>query len=388
MRTHDCHIVLNAHLLTAQTGYRSAGINGYIYHLLQALPDVDPAFTYTALMGDQAALQPRSQMRVRRTPWSTENPLRRVLWEQIMQPAALWRLHPDLVHALAFVAPVLNRVPTVVTVYDLSFVHYPGALPAARRLYLRLLTRHSCQRARRIIAISDSTARDLVATLGLASDKIDVAAPGVGEQFYPLPDAEIEAFRQRYELPERFLLFVGTLEPRKNLPMLLRAYAQLPASDRAAVHLILAGGKGWMYEDVFRTIEEEGLGDTVHLPGYVNADTLPLWYNAAEALVFPSLFEGFGLPILEAMACGTPVLVSNVSSLPEAAGDAGFCLPPDNESAWTDALAHTIHHSDWRENAGEKGHARASFFTWASTAAQTAASYRRALNLKQEALHV
>jgi glycosyltransferase involved in cell wall biosynthesis len=382
------HIGINAHLLSAQSGYRSAGISGYIYNVIQALPDADPTFTYTVFTGSQGQLEERARLAVRRTPWSTERPARRILWEQVMQPLALGRTRPDVQHALAFVAPVVNWIPSVVTVYDLSFVHYPDRLPAARRLYLRLFTRWSCRRARRVIAISHSTAHDLTATLGIPAERIDVAVPGIGDQFRPLPADRIADFRQRAGLPEHFLLFVGTLEPRKNLPVLLRAYAQLPAADRAATHLVLAGSKGWMYDDIFRTIEEFDLGATVHFPGYLPTDDLPLWYNAADTLVYPSVFEGFGLPVAEALACGTPALVSDVSSLPEAVGDGGLCLPPHDVTAWTEALYRVIHDPAWREKAGQRGRTHAAQFTWARTAAQTVASYRRALKCSQEMMDV
>lgn len=378
--THQAiHIGLNAHLLAAQAGYRSAGINGYIYNLLAALPEADPALRYTVLVGRQAQPPAHARLRVRRWPGSTEAPLRRLLWEQIVQPWALARTWPDLVHALAFAGPLISPRPQVVTVYDLSFVHYPALLPAARRAYLRLATRWTCRRARRVIAISDSTARDLTATFGIPADRIDVAVPGVSAVFRPLPPEEVAAFRRAKGLPERFLLFVGTLEPRKNLPVLLRAYAALPEAERAQVPLILGGGRGWMYDEIFQTIEAHGLVGAVHLPGYLAAEELPLWYNAAEAFVYPSVFEGFGLPVVEALACGTPVLVSDVSSLPEAAGDTGYRLPPDDVAAWTDALAHVLRDASWRESAAQKGVAHAARFTWAHTAAQTVASYHRAL---------
>lgn len=379
MQPADHHIALNAHLLTAQAGYRSAGINGYIANLLRALPDADPALRYTVFAGPQATVPEGTRLRVRRGAWRTERPLARIAWEQIAQPVALARTRPDLAHQLAFVAPVLSRVPFVVTVYDLSFVRYPERLPAARRWYLRLLTRRSCQRARRVIAISRSTAADLTAIFGVPAERIDVAVPGVGEEFTPLPRAEIEAFRAEKGLPARFFLFLGTLEPRKNLPVLLRAYAALPASDREAVHLVLAGGRGWMTGEIERALEQGDLARTVHLPGYVPAEDLPLWYNAAEALVYPSVYEGFGLPVVEAMACGTPALVADSSSLPEAAGDVGRCVPPHDEAAWTTALAQTMHDQTWRVEAGGRGRTHAQQFTWARTAAQTVASYRRAL---------
>ncbi len=379
MQTTEHHIALNAHLLTAQSGYRSAGISGYIANLLRALPAADPALRYTVFVGPQARVPPSPRIRVRRSRWDTGAPLRRIVWEQLAQPLALARERPTLLHALAFVTPVLGRTPSVVTVYDLSFVHYPERLPAARRLYLRWLTRRSCARARRVIAISRSTARDLTQTFGVPPDKIDVALPGVGEHFKPQSAEAVAAFRARRGLPERFLLFVGTLEPRKNLPLLLRAYAQLPARDRAAVHLVLAGGRGWMAEDIFTTLEQLRLGDTVHFPGYLPAEELPLWYSAADALVYPSVFEGFGLPVLEALACGTPALVADTSSLPEALGDGGMRLPPHDAAAWRDALARAIHDPEWRAEAGTRGLQHAARFSWTRTAAQTVASYRRAL---------
>ncbi len=375
------HICLNAHLLSAQAGYRSAGINGYIANLLHALPDAAPDFSYTVFVGAQAQLPAQERLTIRRAAWNTENPLRRILWEQLIQPFALRAAQPDLMHALAFVTPLLSPVPSVVTVYDLSFVHYPDRLPAARRWYLRLFVRRSCWRARRVIAISHSTARDLVQTFGLPPERIDVAAPGVGEQFRPLPRAEVQAFRTRKGLPDRFFLFVGTLEPRKNLPVLLRAYARLPVSQRRAVPLVLAGGRGWMDSAIQATIAAHDLADTVLQPGYLPADELPWWYNAAEALIYPSVYEGFGLPVLEALACGTPALVSDVSSLPEAVGEGGMRLPPDDVSAWTEALERVLADPGWRAEASARGLAHAARFTWAQTATQTANSYRRALGM-------
>lgn len=374
------HIGLNAHLLSGQAGYRGAGINGYIAQLLRALPDADSSFQYTVMVGQQVESTAYQHLCLRRTPFTTLHPLRRIVWEQLIQPISLWRIRPDLLHSMAFVSPIFSRTPSVVTVYDLSFVHYPQVLSSARRLYLRLFTRRSCQQARRVIAISQSTARDLIHTFGISPQKIDVAVPGVSERFCPLPPEDVARFRQENGLPDRFIFFVGTLEPRKNLAMLLRAYAQLPAPERQAVHLVLAGDKGWMYDDIFQTIEMCNLHATVHLPGYLPADQLPLWYNAADALVYPSIFEGFGLPVVEAMACGTPVLVSDVSSLPEAVGDAGWQLPPGDVSAWTEALARVIRDAGWRNDFGERGRVWSSRFTWANTAIQTVACYRKALS--------
>jgi glycosyltransferase involved in cell wall biosynthesis len=372
-------IGLNAHLLSAQAGYRQAGIHGYIWHLLDALPQVEPAWQYRTYVGEG---QPPAGFHVQRSRLKTGSPLKRIVWEQAAQPFQLNGI--DLMHELAFVAPVIMPKPFVVTVYDLTFMRYPEHLSTLRRIYLRLLTGLSCKRARRVMAISQSTADDLVSLLSVPRDKIDLAIPGIDGRFCPLPTVEIEEWRNRKGLPKRFLLFVGTLEPRKNLPMLLRAYAGLPESDRRDCHLVLAGGKGWMDAEIQQTIDAHGLADVVHLPGYVDDDELPLCYNAAEAFVYPSVFEGWGMPVTEAMACGKPVIVSNVSSLPEAAGDTGLQLPADDPEAWTEGLARCIHDQAWREEQGQRALQRAQQFTWHNTASQTVASYRKALNMTLE----
>jgi glycosyltransferase involved in cell wall biosynthesis len=372
------HIGLNAHLLASpgSGSYRRAGIHGYIFRLLEHLPAAAPDWHFTVYTGEGEPPEGHGY-RVRRSTWPTGRPLVRILWEQLAQPWQLGGL--DLVHELAFVAPVVMPRPFVVTVYDLSFLRYPERLPAARRLYLRAMTGLSCRRARRVIAISRSTANDLTHLLGLAPEKIDIAVPGVDARFVPLPAEDVAAWRRKHGLPERFLLFLGTLEPRKNLTTLLRAYSALAEVERAQVHLVLAGGRGWMMDEIERVIEEHRLGGCVHRPGFVEDEDLVWWYNAADAVVYPSVFEGWGLPVTEAMACGRAALVSDISSLPEAVGDTGLRVPPDDVSAWTSALRRCIQDADWRRAEGERARAYAARFTWSSAAAATIESYEKAL---------
>jgi glycosyltransferase involved in cell wall biosynthesis len=369
------HIGLNAHLLSSQPGYRSAGIHQYIDNLLRELPRAAPQHRYTAMVG---ARQPRSYagVEMRTASHDTESPARRIIWEQAIQPWSLGGY--DLYHALAFVAPAVLLAPMVVTIYDLSFYHYPERLPRSRRVYLQRMTAWTCERAQRVIAISQSTARDVAATFGMPMDRIDVAPPGCDfTRFRPLPLDEVARFRHEAGLPERFWLFIGTLEPRKNLVRLLEAYAALPESAR--LPLVIAGGKGWDYEPIFDAVERYHLGEQVRFPGFISSEALPLWYNAAEAFVYPSVFEGFGIPVLEAMACGTPVITSNATSLPEVAGDAGICLPPEDVSAWSNALRRASKDAQWRAEARERGLEQAGRFTWRATAALTAASYEKCL---------
>ncbi|MBN2471195.1 MAG: glycosyltransferase family 4 protein [Anaerolineae bacterium] len=370
------HIGLNAHLLSGEASYRRAGIHGYIANTLAALPAADPALRYTIFVGEgDPPADPA--FTTRRAGLPTANPALRILWEQALHPWQLGGL--DLLHGMAFATPILSRVPSVVTVYDLSFIHYPDRLSTARRLYLRAFTRLSAQRARRVIAISASTAADIERLLGIPRDRIDIALPGVGAQYRPLPGDAVAAFRERLGLPARFLLHLGTLEPRKNLTVLLHAYAALPDSLRREAPLVLVGGKGWGLDEVHATIVRLGLGDSVRLEGYAPDTDLPLWYNAASALVFPSVYEGWGLPVVEALACGTPVVVSAVSSLPEAAGDAGLKLDPHHVPDWIAGLERALTDEAWRVEARARGLAHAAAFTWEATARAHAACYRRAL---------
>ncbi|MBZ0290858.1 MAG: glycosyltransferase family 4 protein [Anaerolineae bacterium] len=372
------HIGLNAHLLSGRAGYRSAGIHGYIYHTLANLRAEAPEYwRFTVMVGAGNAM-PFDGLTMRRAGFDTESPIRRILWEQAVQPWGLGEF--DLYHALAFVSPLFLRKPSVVTVYDLSFLHYPKVLSTSRRLYLRLFTALSCHRARRVIAISHSTAHDLTASLGIAADKIDVAAPGYDTRIYrPLSPEQIAAFKQKNGLPERFWLFLGTLEPRKNLTTLIEAYAALPKSER--LPLIIAGGKGWLYDEIFAAVERYNLVHEVLFPGYLPVEDLAFWYNSAEMFIYPSVFEGFGLPVLEAMACGTPVMISDASSLPEVAGDAGMCLPPHHVEAWANALGRAFHDADWRTEASRKGLIEARRYRWSQTARATVESYQKALSV-------
>jgi len=375
------NIGLNTQLLSSQSGYRSAGIHGYIYNTLTHLADVAPDnWRFTAMVGANNQAQ-FNKIAMRHANLDTESPLKRIIWEQALQPFQLGNF--DLYHASAFVSPIVLTKPSVVTVYDLSFIHYPQVLSTARRLYLRLFTALSCRRAERIIAISQSTADDVHHSLNIPKDKIDVAPCGYDQtRYHPLDEARITEFRQQQGLPERFWLFVGTLEPRKNLTTLLDAYAQLPQNER--LPLVLGGGKGWLYADIFERVERYGLQDDVHFPGFIPFEELALWYNSAEVFLFPSVFEGFGLPVLEAMACGKPVIVSDASSLPEVAGQAGLCIAPHHVEAWTSALSQAYHDADWRESASQLSLQEAQHYSWQNTAQQTVKSYHRALKLTYE----
>jgi glycosyltransferase involved in cell wall biosynthesis len=369
------HVALNAQLLFGRASYRSAGIHHYIDQLLRHLPAAAPDFRFTVFTGRGQPVMPGAALR--RTSLPTAHPLVRIAWEQLVQPIEVARLRPDLLHALAFVSPWASSCPAVVTVYDLSFRVTPDRFRPAQRLYLSAFTAASCRRARRVLTISESTRADVTRLLGVPVDRIDVAYPGVEPRFRPLPAAEAAAFRARHGLPERFILYLGTLEPRKNLIHLIRAFAELRAAD-PGLALVLAGARGWDAAPIFHVVERLGLDAAVLTPGFVPSEELPLWYNAAAVFAYPSSYEGFGMPVTEALACGRPVVTTNVSSLPEAGGGAAALVPPGDVPALTAALAAALRPDPARI---ERGLAHGARFTWAATAASTAAAYRRALDL-------
>ncbi|NDJ36153.1 MAG: glycosyltransferase family 4 protein [Chloroflexi bacterium] len=364
------HVAVNAHLLSGEASYRSAGIHGYIYNSLKHLPQADPDLALSVMVG--AGTPPTDPaLHVLRSRLPTAHPLARILWEQLLAPATLNRLQPDLHHGMAFVTPLLWGGPSVITIYDLSFIRYPQRLSAARRLYLRTFTRSAAHRARRVIAISESGRQEIHTLLDVPLNQIDAAPPGVREGFYP---RDTTAFRARHGLPDRFILHVGTLEPRKNLETLVRAYEHLPQRDE--VNLVLVGGRGWQTEALFALIERVG---GIILPGYVPDADLPYWYSAAELCVYPSVYEGFGIPVIEAASCGTPVVVADTTSLPEAVGPHGVMVPPHDVQAWTDVMAALLDDPTQRARLADLERQHAARYTWANTARQIATAYRHAL---------
>lgn len=305
----------------------------------------------------------------------TANPLGRIAWEQAIWPLQARRAGLTLMHSMAFVTPRLAPCPVVVTIYDLSFIENPESVPAARRRYLMAETAYSCRHATRLVTIAESGRRDLHRIYGVALERVDVVRPGVSPAYHPLADDEVKSFRQRQGLPETFILHVGTLQPRKNIPTLIDALAQL---NRPDVPLILVGGKGWYFDTIFERVEKLGLKDRVHFTGYVDDDMLPLWYNAAAVLAFPSHYEGFGLPVAEALACGTPVVAANTSSLPEAGGNVALYFAPEDAGELAACLATALDDPFQRHRAKTEGPAHAAHFSWARAGEEMAAVYRQA----------
>jgi glycosyltransferase involved in cell wall biosynthesis len=370
---------INAHLLSGSAGYRRAGIHQYIYQVVRHLAREEQRWRFLIYTRLAESLLQQSGIAAVTTRWPTEKRIVRILWEQLVWPWQARQARVDLLHSMAFVTPIWAPCPTVVTVYDLSFEHFPDRFPRAQQWYLRSQTRRSCRRARRIITISEASRQDVHRFYGIPLSQIDVILPGVDPIYKPLPETAVAQFRREKGLG-RFILHVGTLQPRKNLPTLLEAFAHWTANGGPpTVQLVLVGGKGWLFDEIFKQVQSLRLEKRVLFTGYVADEELPFWYNAAELLVFPSVYEGFGMPIVEAMACGTPVIAANCSSIPEAVGDAGLLFPPQEAAALAQQMARLISDSALQETLRAKGLARAKLFSWARAGRETGICYQRAL---------
>lgn len=300
------------------------------------------------------------------------------LWTHLRLSAEVLRRAPDVLfipaHVVPLGAPLARRMRTIVTVHDLGYIRYPEAHTMAHRLYLRLSTIWSARAASQIIAVSHATRADLIQLAGVPPGKITVVHHGLAQRFRQAP-----ATRLAYDIigaRNPYFLYVGTVQPRKNLARLIEAFARFSASrPRDDVDLppllVVAGKRGWLSEGIERRAAELGIADRVRFVGYVADEALPALYRDALAFVFPSLYEGFGMPVLEAMACGAPVLTSTTSSLPEVAGDAALLADPHDVAALADGLARLNADEALRSDLRQRGRRRAAQFTWEHCAEET-----------------
>lgn len=381
------HVAINAHLLAHTRTFRRAGVSNYVESLLIHLGAIDRHNRYTVYTTrglDGAALGLPPNFRVESSVLPTINPRVRIPWEQVLAPVLLRSSHADVYHGVLNVVPLACPVPSVVTIHDLSAFLFPQTFRRVNRMYTRWAIRVAARRARYLLAVSEFTKREIVRWLHVPPERIVVTPNAADARFAPPDPATLTAFRRRVGLPDRFVLFLGTLEPRKNLPLLLEAYAQIARDIDAP--LIIGGARGWLYEPILARAEQLGLGDRLHFAGYIDPADQALWYAAATIFVFPSLYEGFGMPPLEAMACGTPVIVSNSSSLPEVVGAtadapeqaAALIVPPTDAEALADAMLRLLSDEELRAELRTRGLMRARCFSWFTTAERTLAVYRAA----------
>jgi len=357
-----------------------AGAGIYIYSLIKALAEIDAKNEYFVFakaehIQEFGIHQPNFQF----LPVRPTSTLRRLLWEQVSLPRQLRRMRIEVLHSPHYTMPLAAPCRTVVTFHDMTFFLMPEVHSRFRRLFFPAMMRWSARRAEKLIAVSESTRQDMIRLLSLDPAKVATILEAAGPIFRVPPLAEVEDLCARQGLtPDRYLLYVGVLEPRKNVPLLLQAYAEI-AAQFPDTPLVIAGKKGWMYDAIFQKTVALGLSEKVRFLGYVPEEDLPRLYRGARAFVYPSRYEGFGLPVLEAMQCGVPVITSRVSSMPEVGGDAVVYVDPDDVSGLSQALTRMLTDDALAGDLIAQGLKRAQSFTWERCARETLDVYRACL---------
>jgi len=364
--------------------HRRAGLGRYAESMIRALVEQDPhrwglfynkGGDYHPLIGLEHL--PTRTVSAGNRPWRMAVLIRQALG------IGFDRLLPDgqLFHAMEHLLPPFHHIPTVLTVHDLIYHLFPEHHKPLNYHYLNRAMPLYCHRADAIIAISECTRRDLIEQYHIDPAKITVVYEAAASHFRPSPPGRVDRVRARYALPNRFLIHVGTLEPRKNLVRLLDAMAALREAQ-IKVNLVLVGARGWLYEGFFRRLEKLAMEDTVKVLGYLPDEDLPALYSAATACVLPSVYEGFGLPILEAMACGTPVVCSRAASLPELGGGAAGYFNPHNTDDMASVLREVWEDESLREEMSASGLTQSLRFSWTKAAEETIAVYEQTLEMK------
>jgi glycosyltransferase involved in cell wall biosynthesis len=355
--------------------YVQAGITQYTLNLIRALAVIDSQDEYLIFQRrpDQQVIVSQENFR-RVSLWTpTHHPLE----QYVLAVELLLQGKIDIIHCTDFIPPFYYQGPTVITVHDLAFLLYPHFLTRKSARYYGLIDR-AVRHATHIIAVSEATKRDLVRLTGTPESKITVIYEAAQSIYSPIRDQEVLGrIHKKYHLPEQYILFVGTIEPKKNLPTLIRAFQSLIEQYKAEADLVIVGKAGWLYDDVYRLVEELGLSERVHFLGRVPTADLPHLYNASQLLVLPSYYEGFGLPPLEAMACGVPVIVSDTSAMPEAVGDAALRVAPEDDEGFTVAMWRLLTDDALRADMISKGLKRVKSFSWERAARETLEVYRK-----------
>ena len=353
------HIAVDARL----THYRVGGTSRYIKEVISAFEQLQFSHDLTLLQSRKSNESLSSLFRSAKV-WTPPHHA----WERAALSLELWRHHFDLLHSPDFIAPLCGAKRHIITVHDLSFIHYPEYLTADSRRYYKGQILASVDRADHILAVSEATKRDLIDVLDVPAELITVQLHGVDEIFEPLPRETTSPVIRALDLPDEYILFVGTLEPRKNIVGLARAYRDLTLELPDAPQLVIVGRPGWHFEQLMADLESVGIDRKIIIRQDVIDAQLPALYNHATALVMPSFYEGFGLTALEAMACGTVPIVSNVSSLPEVVGDVGMLIDPHDTATISSALKKVLTDSNWREEQSTGARHRAARFRWIDTA--------------------
>jgi glycosyltransferase involved in cell wall biosynthesis len=358
-----------------------AGIGQYTKNLLEYIAMNDPAINLILCSNKKIDFEKNQSIRFIEDSnliWSKNSNL----WFQSALPFNLKKNRVDLFHGTLFLTPILSAVPSIITIHDMVLDILPGTMYWKNRLPLKLLMKISAKKAARIIAVSENTKKDIIKFLRIEQEKIKVVYPGVSNNFSPVKKENDRMILNKFKLSPGYILTVGTLEPRKNLFRLICAYKMIAANEGIIPQLVIAGGQGWLKEDINKVVDSLGLRKKVVLIGYVSDTDLPALYRNAIIFVYPSLYEGFGLPNLEAMACGTPVISTNTSSIPEVVGEAGLLVDPYRPDEMARAITDVLRNEELCTRMKRAGITRSVLFSWDKTAQETIKLYHEVIEEK------
>jgi len=354
-----------------------SGIGTYVNNLVQNLQLIqnssDEYHFYLSKESYDPEYFDEGKNRVYRYNIPQFNSLRKVLWEQVFLPGKVKKSKLDVFHSPAFISPLGLDIPSIVTIHDLAFLKYPDTIIKYKRGFYNYMFNRAIENSAKIITPSDFIKQELLESFECPEDKISVVYEGVSELFTPENDEEIiSQCLTGLKIDKPFLMFTGIIEPRKNLENILMAFSKSGCDDML---FVIAGKEGWMCESVFEIIQESGLNDRVIITGEISPSVLRVLYSSCIALIFATLYEGFGLPVLEAMACGAPVVTSNRSALPEVAGDAALFVDPENVEEISDAMKRIIDDQGLRNELSQKGFDNIKRFSWKKCAEETSLIY-------------
>jgi len=358
--------------------YNRAGIGQYILRLIEALAQIhsnDNTFLILQSRKDKSSAINANGF-LRKSLWTPSHNR----FEQLALSFEISRLGLDLLHSPDFIPPFKRNCKSVITIHDLAFLLYPHFLTKESARYYGQIDQ-AWRNTDHIIAVSEATKQDSIKMLGVPEKKITVIHEAANPIYQPVDRNKARQFTQKkFGIDQKFILFVSTIEPRKNLPNLLKAYRRLRNEYKRKELLVLVGGNGWLWEEVYETVDRLNLKDHVVFLGHVSSEDLVYIYNAARLFVHPAFYEGFGLPPLEAMSCGVPVIVSNTSAFPEVVSDAGIMINPHDVDGLTVAMWRALTDEALRQDLIDKGLKRAKIFSWERAAIETLEVYRKLNN--------
>jgi glycosyltransferase involved in cell wall biosynthesis len=360
----------------------NTGVGRYTSNLCKSILETDGKNDYFLYSPGQMGIvirTDRTRIHFKKSGITLKNNTLRILWEQVTLPYYSMNDKLDLFHYTDHSLSILQGThPAIITVHDIAYIRFPRLLNKSRQIYKKYILNMSIKRADIIVADSYSTKRDIINYFGIREGKIKVVYPGVERRFRPI--SNVKEYRLKNNLPSKMILNVGTLEPRKNVVTLIKAFKKLKELGFENYKLVIAGDKGWLYKQIFDEIKSSDLQKEVLFLGIVGDEDLPMLYNCADIFVYPSLYEGFGLPPLEAMACGIPVITSNTSSLPEVIDNAGIMVDPDDVNSLCEAMYNVLKDKELWHNMSNKGLERSKLFSWKGTAKKILEIYDEVLS--------